>query len=688
MPKKNGFNPLTVCLLVITLLLPLLIIPFINNPLIRSKGILVFLAAIITVFTYLIGSLKKKKWQFAVTPLVLPSILFGIAILLSSLITHQYPTGQFLGWSGIYLSWMLLVLFAPTLISQKAAKSLVSVLNLAGAILALSSILQLTGIGFAQLINRLSIFEFQNNLAFSLSGSAFVNVQLLSSVLIANLLVKKQRESLGQKAILALLLVGLGINIYAILPKQVANFISLPLAASVSIARQSLATSRTALFGFGPNSFNNAYNLLKPVWINGQDYWQFTFDSATSFPLTIVVSGGILALLSWLMLVSRSVATFFNKKNDEAAALKYFALSAFAWQIIAPANFVMVGLLAIALAFYLAANINSFRIKTFSFNNFFDPLNLRPNNKANAYSFTFASALLIVISAFFTFELGRSYLAQVRLYQANSAVAAEDLNAAYTKQGQARNLANRSDFIRRSYAMSNLEIAIALSNKTDITPAEQEQVLQLVNQAITEAKAATLLEPQNYQNWLALAEIYLQLTDVTDDAKQQAFDALASAVVNNPNNPELRMRLGQFFFGMEQYADSITFFSQAVERKPDMTTAYYALGKALEANEQIVDAQAALNRTLSLIDKEANPEDYARVKQDLEPIDEQVEELKAQYEAEMKKQQAAQQQAIQKEADAEETASGDSNLSKLLDENSTEEMILDSTLESPQETLE
>jgi uncharacterized protein HemY len=116
----------------------------------------------------------------------------------------------------------------------------------------------------------------------------------------------------------------------------------------------------------------------------------------------------------------------------------------------------------------------------------------------------------------------------------------------------------------------NLEIAIALSNKTDLTAAEQEQVLQLVNEAIREAKAATILDPYNYQNWLVLAQFICNYWAQLIKPCKKLFNALAKAAANNPNNPEIRLILGQLFLNAKQATEAANFFSQAIERKPDL----------------------------------------------------------------------------------------------------------------------
>ena len=692
--KKNKPNLYTAFVLLMAFLLPILVIPTINNPFFNSKGLLLFILAIGTLLTYIISSFKEKKWLLNSNPLVLPLILFGGSILLSTLITHpEYPYDQLLGWGGFFLSFVLIIIFAPSLIKQDYSQKLVQILNVAGVIVALNSVLQLFsqrfvgfGFGLSQVFNYLSVYEVANDLSFNLTGGVLLNIQLLSSLILMNLLVKNQRQSLLQKIIIAVLVLGLGVNIYAIWPGQANSLILLPLPASLAIARNSLVATRAALFGYGPNSYGHVFSLLKPAWLNTSSVWQYNFESATIFPLTLVVSGGLLALISWIFFTARSVRLLSDKKEQKAPALKYFIFVALAWQVISPLNVMMLALLAIALSFWLAANIESFKIKKFSFNNIFDPFNLQPNNKANRYTFTAISIVSLLAVIFLAYQIGLNYAAHVAAYQATQAASKEDFDLFFDKQEQARKLANRSADWRRIYASSSLELAVALSNKTDITPVEQEQVMELVNLAITEARAATILEPNSYQNWLVLADIYLQLADVTEDARQLAFEALAQATNANPNDPFMRISLGQFYMGLEQWEQASNFFLQAVERKPDLAVAYYYLAQAYVKNEQILEAETALQQALLLIDKETDLEDYTTVETQLATVSEQADQIRAQ--AEEQQAQAGEQSLpsnlsqtglIDLEGESESTGSG-SGLSDLLDEEETSNLLREGSL--------
>lgn len=664
----------------IVLLLPVFFLPFIFNPLTNSKLLLLLLLGFINALVFVIYSLKKRSWEIIKTPITLPLLGFALLILISSLVSHQYPSKQLLNLGGAYLSFASIVLLAPVLLKNQFKRYFFLASNSAALILSVLSIFQLFGLGIAPLINRLSALELPNSLAFSLSGATFITVQFLSVVLLSNVFDQKTwRSSLFSKISTVVIAVALGINIWAISPGGEAKFQSLSLLASANIAKDSLTFTKNALFGYGPDSYGNAYNILKPIWINGLSYWRFTFDSAFNLPLTIIVSLGLIAFLVYLLFIWKTLIVL-KKDSDQEPFLKAFIFTTLIWQLFAPVNLLMLALFAIALAFLIASNKDQYKKVNFHVHRLSDLLNRGKLVKIRNYIFLSSNILaLIAISLGLYFSI-RTFVAYHLLYKSNVSIGQNEVAKAYDYHKQAKMLAPEIDVIRRSYSLINLQIAIALSNKADITPAEQEQVLQLVNQAIREAKAATVLDPGNYQNWLILAQIYMQLLNTTDQAMQEAFNALAKAATYSPSNPEVRLALGQLFLSVNRPTESINFFDQAIERKPDLFAAHYYLAQAFKASNQLKDARSALISALNLLVKDS--EEYKVVEKELNTIISRLENSTTDTKIDDSV------PSISTDSADLISPTNNSNLSNLLDQQETEAVIQDGALTPDQNLVE
>lgn len=683
--KKASLHPFLVVVLLISALMPVFLIPQIDNPLITSKWLLLIGLALLSALTYFAVSLKNGKWSLSLNPLFWPAVaLIGFTVI-SSLLNFRYPVQQLLGMGGAYLAVGLLIIFLPNLLNKDDSQRLILPLNVIASVLSIISIFQVFGLSLSSVLSRLSVFTIPNDLSFSLTGSSLIALTFLSAVLVANLVNKKAlKSSLVAQITVFLTLIGVGLQVWATFFNASTASQILPLSASLTVANNSLALSRTALFGVGPDAYSTAYNQLKPVWINGQDYWQFSFTSAFSQPLTMVVTGGLLGLGAWLALVWQALRLLFKRHlkdglDSSNPYLAAFVLVLLTWLFLTPASILSLTLIAIALAFLVADNKDKYKEFSFSAQRLLSVLPESKAHKTRKGIFSLVSVLAMALVLWASIYYVGQVAAARAIYKTNVNLLNNQAAEAYTELQQAENLNRYSPNIRRSLSALNLEIAVALSNKTDLSAAEQEQVMQLLNQAVNEANAAILLDPYDYQNYLALANIYLQLVEVSDEAVTAAYEALAQAATYNPNEPAIRMQLGQLLFSQEQYAQAGTFFAQAAERKADLAAAHYWQAKSYEALEQYEDARTAYIKALTLLEQDS--EDYKQANQEFEAMQKVMEELATQAQAEAAQGQAAGQAptATPSPTPTEETASG---LSNLIDQEKAQQLVNEQNTET------
>jgi tetratricopeptide (TPR) repeat protein len=224
---------------------------------------------------------------------------------------------------------------------------------------------------------------------------------------------------------------------------------------------------------------------------------------------------------------------------------------------------------------------------------------------------------------FATYLTGRAWASYHQQYLANQGYLENDAIQVYDHQRQAVVLNPYLDTHRRTYALTNLQIALALSNKADITEQEQEQVSQLVSQAVREGRAATTIDPLDSRNWVVLAQIYQELVGSAEGADQWAVSAYVEAISTDPSNPLLRLQLGHLLLGQEEFQQAANLYQQATNLKPDLAAGYFHLGNALVKTQQLEQAQQAWKQALILL--EAGTEDYQIVEEALAQLEEQIE---------------------------------------------------------------
>jgi tetratricopeptide (TPR) repeat protein len=171
----------------------------------------------------------------------------------------------------------------------------------------------------------------------------------------------------------------------------------------------------------------------------------------------------------------------------------------------------------------------------------------------------------------------------------------------YRLQQQASQLNPYIDSTRRRYASTNLAIAVALSNKTDITETERAQVNQLIQQAIREARAASVISPGNSQNWRVLGTIYQNLIGVADSADQWTINTYVTAIETAPTDPTARIALAQVFFSLQQYDQASQLFAQSVNLKADLPNGLYGLANSLKEQGALTQAEQTYQQLLQTV---------------------------------------------------------------------------------------
>lgn len=620
-------------------LLPLIALPFTNDFLGHSKIFFLFAIAIISLISYFLQAIKKRSWTLVLSPITIPVLFFAIISLASSFFTNLYPVKALLGMGGVYLASSIIILIGGSLFtpSKKTTDHLINSLILSAVVLGITQLLQLLGFGPSRLINQLFNLDLPNNLIFNLAGSSFVAGQIILVALVgavSQIFKNKQISNLHIVGI-PLLLFGLGLSVWSVLPGKETSIILPPFSANWSVLLDSIRSPRAALIGQGPENYIYTYARLRPLWVNGQDYWQSNFAVGPNFPMTLVVSMGFLGLIAWLLVFLKFVNknTIKNAKNDPIFAM---IIAIFLLQLFMPTNVIMLGLQAILLAFWSALQAYNFPVlklealsMTISIQKNLQQLEKKPSN----WLITLVNVIFLGGVFYLSFLVGKAYASFYRLQQANIALANNDAVGVYDNQRIARELNPYIDSIQSSYAFTNMQIALALSEKTDITDEEKEQASILIQQALDSARNATVLEPNNSQNWLILAQIYRNLIGSIEGADQWTVNSFVRAIESNPNDPFLRIELAILLANQNQVQEAGNILQQAIEIKPDIPTGYYQLAQLFVANNNYLQAQQLLQRTLSLLPVDSD--DYIAVSKQLE----EVEPLAKQQEKELNEQQ-------------------------------------------------
>ncbi len=210
--------------------------------------------------------------------------------------------------------------------------------------------------------------------------------------------------------------------------------------------------------------------------------------------------------------------------------------------------------------------------------------------------------LLIAVIIGSGYSLGVAALASYKFFKADQAGQNNRMTDMYQLQQQAISLNPHVASYHRRYALTNLALATALINKTDLTTADQTTLTKLIQQSIREAQIATQLQPTNASNWQILGQIYNNLIGTVTDADQWAISSYLHAIQLDPTNHKLKIALGSVFYSTDQFEPAVQLFTQAIELKPDDANAHYNLANTLVKQGKFMTAITAYEHVLELVE--------------------------------------------------------------------------------------
>ncbi len=625
LPSFNLSSIATGVLSIGTLLTLVLLVPNTQNFIDDTKLYLIFAMAIVLGVLYAVAIVRRGGLELVISKLSYAVIGFLAATAASTFFSSPYPVKALLGFGGIFLATGLSVLFAAPLLTNESKKLWLNLFNAGLLVVVLASVLELAGVGPSKLIASLGLTG-SAALLFNLSGSIVYALQLtiIAAVGIAFTWFTTKKANPFQVVVMVACLVGIGLYAWHLMPGRA--LVQLPnLSAGWSVALDSIREPRSALIGVGTGSYLAAYQQFKPMWLQDGSI----FATASNTPLTLLTTTGFLGLISWVVLAIFSLLEFKRSDKDDKP-LGAMLLASFALQLLFPPNPVVMMVQAGLIALFIAGNRH--RDGVLSFNFFHAKIHnarqLLARSSEGRWPLYLTSAVLLVGLGFAGYYAINFYRAANHSFLAVKALTQNDALAVYNNQQMARNLNPYYDLYRRDYALTSLNIAEGLANKTDKQAQDEEYIAQLIQQAVSEAQAAVVLDPRDAQNSLLAALIYQRLIGGVEGADSFAVQYFTQASNLYPSSPEIYIALAGIYIADEDWNTAVNILARAVQVRPNHANALFNLAYVLEQAGALPDALNYYTQTRALITDQES-EDYKTLTTKIEELTPKVEEMKA-----------------------------------------------------------
>src|SRR5690606_16271568 len=231
----------------------------------------------------------------------------------------------------------------------------------------------------------------------------------------------------------------------------------------------------------------------RPLEVNSTNLWSIRFASARSFLLTSLTETGLLGTAAFLILlvfVYRNTKSLIKegpgKKSNYAAytgALSLVLMSIAL--VIFPATFLLIMIYFVILSLNTTTNLTKL------------PLMAKGKSEDAVTKFPafLVAAPLVILVALVYYYAGRILVAEYRFTKALNHLSRNEAQQTVDTLVSAINQNPRVDRYRATYSRVNIALADAIARKEEITDEDRNNIAQLVQLSISEAKAAVALNP-------------------------------------------------------------------------------------------------------------------------------------------------------------------------------------------------
>lgn len=613
-------------------LFPLFFLAITTEGILLPKEILFGTVTLLSLLLWGVKVLLDGHVKLHRTPFDLPVLLFGIAILLSSVFAVNRANSLIAAFPAVFLVLGYFVINNAS--KRENTISFLLTCLLSGGALA----------GIVSIANHYKVyllpFVSTHAVTFTPFGSyidqaIYSGVLLLVSAALAIPLFQKNKTSQGAifgvlGGVILLSLLG---SVYLLFTSQKPTLLPFEVGFQTAFAAISQDAGRVAqgfFFGAGYGNYADVFSKFKPVSFNTNPLWYLSFGTSSSFVLELLATTGIIGVLAYIFLVIKLVIYQGAKaKNPVFYALLFIMALSF----VLPFSFTLLALLFVLLALFsllqsqkdphhffdIEFQFVALKKGIFSFTTPRTDARAR-NNLTPIFAFLFLLGLSVLLGFYAT-----AFTVSDILFQ-NSLVAASNNSgtATYRLEMQAINTFGHRSAYYRIFSQTNMALAnslLQLNSQNGGSPSAQTQqtAFTLIQQAITASKQATTISPASSIEWQNLASVYRALIGVGQNADAFAVAATQQAATLDPTNPQEYVALGGLYYQLGQYDSAIRQFQTAITLKQDYANAYYNLAHAYEQKQDYQNALSALNivKQLTASDK-TNNEKVAKEIEDLQ----------------------------------------------------------------------
>ena len=575
---------------------PLIILTNFSNFFEAPKLFVLILMALIIILTKTIRIFISKNIEYKTSKIDLAAVLLAAAYLISTIFSMVNKVDAlFLPGTTSFVIFAVLLFLQVNQFKESEKENVANTILMSAFVFAVIQIA--SAFGITKLIPNLpEVFKIN---IFTTFGNVLTAIVFLISLLPLLLVQLFTKRDLAEKMLAGLVAIVFCISIfsslYLIFSSKETSLNILNIKYGWPIAVDSLKVN--PLIGVGPTNFSHAFNKFKSISYNNELNWNLKYIQNSSYFLTMITEAGVIGLVAFVFLIYRFLKEFCYKNPKHISS--FLLILGF---LFLPLSSTLIIILFLMLS--LSLDTNTKRV-TFELT-------------GNTYRIA-----LVLISSFII--SGLSYITYTTFYaellfsKSISSLNNSEPIKAYEYINKAVSFNPRVDRYHQLSAGINMALAESLAKKEDITDEDKKNISQLIQQAIREGKASVAVGVYKSTNWEGLSSIYQTITAFAQGSDKFAIESINQAILLDPINPILRIKLGGIYYSLEKYDLAVDSLKLAVIAKPNYPNSHYNLALAYKGANNLERAKEEINATLSLLGK--GTLDYEKALSELQTIE-------------------------------------------------------------------
>ncbi len=354
--------------------------------------------------------------------------------------------------------------------------------------------------------------------------------------------------------------------------------------------------SSSPVFGSGPGTFGVEWLKYRDASLNSTVFWNIDFSSGIGFIPTSFVTTGLIGVLAWVgllaLLILFGLRTLILRASQDAF-VRYVALFSFLASVylFTVAIFDLPNAIVLALAFVFAGLFAS----TARFSAFGRQWGVVFSRSPRlGFIIVFSLTILLLGSVVAAYTLVGHYIATTELAAAQQSYSTGDLDGADRAVQSSISFAPSAAAYQIASGVAATRLNQIAASTTMSRATAQQAFQSALSTGINAALTATNLAPSDYQNWLALGNLYSQAVPLgVSGAYDSAKTAYNKAQALNPTNPQIPYILAQLDIANKNTKAAQDDLKAAIALKQDYTSAIFLLSQLEVQDGNVKDALAS-----------------------------------------------------------------------------------------------